>query len=132
MGRSTFCLVALLAVLTTSALAEETYSDAFDHIDVEHILVNDELRNQYYMCFMETGPCVTEDQKYFKGTTRYRFLSIIVYLRQTGRELLYPLSSIANETNNQHLPIALTLSWEIIKKLSRDYYFILSNCICHM
>jgi len=66
MGKSNLCLLALLVVLA-AAIAEETYSDMFDHINPEDVLMNDELRNQYYNCLMDTGPCVTDDQKYFKG-----------------------------------------------------------------
>lgn len=69
MDRSNLCSLAVLAVLAVFAtvVAEEMYSDIFDHIDADEILKNDELRDQYYKCFMDTGPCVTEDQKYFKG-----------------------------------------------------------------
>ncbi|KYM87071.1 Ejaculatory bulb-specific protein 3 [Atta colombica] len=65
MDRSNFWLLAILAVLTT-VVAEELYSDEWDHINPDDILPNDELRNQYYNCFMDTGPCMTEDQKFFK------------------------------------------------------------------
>ncbi|EFN88701.1 ejaculatory bulb-specific protein 3 [Harpegnathos saltator] len=64
MGKSAFCLAAL-AVLA-AVVAEELYSDMFDHINPDDILPNDELRNQYYNCIMDTGPCVTDDQKYMK------------------------------------------------------------------
>lgn len=64
MGKSNLCLLAVLVL--AAVIAEELYSDMFDHIDPDDILPNDELRNQYYNCFMDTGPCMTEDQKYFK------------------------------------------------------------------
>lgn len=70
MGRLNLCLLAALAVFA-AVIAEEMYSDMFDHINADEILPNDELRNQYYKCFMDTGPCVTEDQKYFKGMIFY-------------------------------------------------------------
>ncbi|XP_029660243.1 ejaculatory bulb-specific protein 3-like [Formica exsecta] len=66
MGKSSLCLLALLAGVLAAVIAEEMYSDMFDHINLDEILPNDELRNQYYNCFMDTGPCMTEDQKYFK------------------------------------------------------------------
>jgi len=65
MNRSSLYLLAILAILTV-VVAEEMYSDMFDHINPDDILPNDELRDQYYKCFMDTGPCVTEDQKFFK------------------------------------------------------------------
>lgn len=55
-----------MAVLAVVA-ADEFYTDAFDHINVDEVLANDEKRNEYYNCFMDIGPCGTEDQKYFKG-----------------------------------------------------------------
>jgi len=76
MGKSNLCLLALLVVLA-AAIAEETYSDMFDHINPEDVLMNDELRNQYYNCLMDTGPCVTDDQKYFKGMI---LLYIYIYI----------------------------------------------------
>ncbi|XP_066603689.1 ejaculatory bulb-specific protein 3-like [Prorops nasuta] len=48
-------------------LADEMYSDKYDHVRVEDILTNDNVREEYYNCFMDTGPCVTEDAAYFKG-----------------------------------------------------------------
>jgi len=55
----------------TVVVAEEMYSDMFDHINPDDILPNDELRDQYYKCFMDTGPCMTEDQKFFKRMIFY-------------------------------------------------------------
>jgi len=65
------CLLALLAL--AAVIAEEMYSDMFDHINPDDILPNDELRNQYYNCFMDTGPCVTEDQKFFRQNAAEAF-----------------------------------------------------------
>ena len=64
---SSFLVFGLLAI---SALAKETelYSDKFDFVNAEEILANDRLREQYYKCFMDLGPCVTADAKFFKGT----------------------------------------------------------------
>lgn len=78
MDRLNFYLLAILAVLAT-IVAQETYSDMFDHINPDEILPNDELRNQYYNCFMDRGPCVTDDQKYFRRMTILYNLSDIFY-----------------------------------------------------
>ena len=64
--------VTLLAVLLTTVLLlvfaeeEEQYTSKYDDIDVHAILANPKLRNQYLNCYLETGPCVTADAKYFK------------------------------------------------------------------
>lgn len=72
MGKSSFCLLAFLAVLAIGA-AEELYADTYDHIDPHDILNNEELRNQYYKCVMGTGPCATDEQQFMKGMTSHRF-----------------------------------------------------------
>ncbi|XP_046746014.1 ejaculatory bulb-specific protein 3-like [Diprion similis] len=56
-------LIAALAMVS----AEELYSDIHDDIDVMGILENPEVRRKYYECFMDLGPCLTEDAKFFKG-----------------------------------------------------------------
>ncbi|XP_032680462.1 ejaculatory bulb-specific protein 3-like [Odontomachus brunneus] len=53
-------------VLVSVFAAEEFYSDKYDNIDVMGILENDRLRDQYYSCFMDTGPCTTADMKFYK------------------------------------------------------------------
>jgi len=60
-------IVTIVSIALMCILAEELYSDQYDDIDVESILQNDKLRNQYYNCFMETSPCITADAKFFKG-----------------------------------------------------------------
>ncbi|EFN89732.1 ejaculatory bulb-specific protein 3 [Harpegnathos saltator] len=54
--------IALVSILT----AEEFYSDKYDDIDVKGILQNDRLRDQYYECFIDKGPCTTADMKFYK------------------------------------------------------------------
>ncbi|XP_014489006.1 PREDICTED: ejaculatory bulb-specific protein 3-like [Dinoponera quadriceps] len=75
MDRPSFYLAAFLAVVVMAVVAEEMYSDMFDHIKPEDILPNDELRNQYYNCLMDTGPCVTEDQKFFREHAAEAFVT---------------------------------------------------------
>lgn len=59
--------VLLLLSLLAWTYAEEFYSDKYDDIDIVTLLENDRMREQYYNCFMNTGPCVTADAKFFKG-----------------------------------------------------------------
>ncbi|XP_043491521.1 uncharacterized protein LOC122517172 [Polistes fuscatus] len=59
-------LISLLAILSFVTADEELYSDKYDYIDPMEIVNNDRLRDQYYNCFMNTGPCVTPDAIYFK------------------------------------------------------------------
>ncbi|KAL6261562.1 hypothetical protein P5V15_006649 [Pogonomyrmex californicus] len=58
----TFISIALMCVLAE----EKLYSDQYDDIDVGKILENEKLRKQYYNCYMDEGPCVTADAKFFK------------------------------------------------------------------
>ncbi|XP_043277880.1 allergen Tha p 1-like [Venturia canescens] len=45
----------------------ELYSDKYDDIDAIAILNDDVQREQYYGCFMDTAPCLSEGAAYFKG-----------------------------------------------------------------
>ncbi|KAM0726057.1 Allergen Tha p 1 [Formica fusca] len=60
------CIVILIGIALLCVFAEELYSDQYDHIDINNILNNDKLRNQYYNCYMETEPCLTADAKFFR------------------------------------------------------------------
>lgn len=64
------CIIILISI-ASCVLAEELYSDQYDHIDVNSILSNDKLRNQYINCYMETEPCLTADAKFFKGMSLF-------------------------------------------------------------
>ncbi|KAG7199913.1 hypothetical protein KM043_014356 [Ampulex compressa] len=63
----TILLLAGATLYSYAEASEDLYSDKYDYIDVIAILENDRLRNQYYQCFMDTGPCVTPDAVFFKG-----------------------------------------------------------------
>ena len=60
----------LLVSLAICVLSEkiELYTDKYDYIDIDQVLANDRVRNQYYKCFLGTGPCSTPDAKFLKGT----------------------------------------------------------------
>ncbi|XP_012542182.1 putative odorant-binding protein A10 [Monomorium pharaonis] len=57
----------IISFALTYVVAQELYSDKYDaDTDVMSVLENEELRNQYVGCIMETSPCVTEDAKFYK------------------------------------------------------------------
>ncbi|XP_058808067.1 ejaculatory bulb-specific protein 3-like [Phymastichus coffea] len=59
--------VILFMCLAFYAVAsEELYSDQYDYVDVDKILSDDNLREQYYNCYMGNSVCVTPDAQYFK------------------------------------------------------------------
>lgn len=65
--------IVIIGIALMCVLAEEQfYSDQYDHIDPKEILDNDKLREQYYQCFMGSGPCVTADAKFFKGKSIFK------------------------------------------------------------
>ena len=71
---STLILVTTVVVLLAvhNARAEtKKYSAQFDDLDVSAILSNEEERNRYYACFMDTGPCHTEAAVFFKSEFMY-------------------------------------------------------------
>ncbi|KAJ8683614.1 hypothetical protein QAD02_019406 [Eretmocerus hayati] len=51
---------------TASPAKGEKYSNQYDNIDVDKILENVRLRTQYHKCLLRTGPCNTNDMKYFR------------------------------------------------------------------
>ncbi|XP_018301434.1 ejaculatory bulb-specific protein 3-like [Mycetomoellerius zeteki] len=59
--------IVIIGIALMCVLAEELYSDRFDNVDVSSILQNDKLREEYYNCYMEKDPCLTEDAKFFQG-----------------------------------------------------------------
>ncbi|XP_014212504.1 putative odorant-binding protein A10 [Copidosoma floridanum] len=60
-------LFVVLCTLVSAALADqEIYSDKYDYVDVDQILGNDRIREQYYNCFLDAAPCYTPDAKFFK------------------------------------------------------------------
>lgn len=67
----------IISVVLTCVLAEELYSDRFDHIDIQSLLQDDKTRDEYYNCFMKLEPCMTEAAQYFKGIPIYRILQKI-------------------------------------------------------
>ncbi|XP_076242801.1 ejaculatory bulb-specific protein 3-like [Calliopsis andreniformis] len=60
-------LVFVLLQILVVVLAEEKYSSKYDDINVDNILANSRLRNQYVNCYLGTSTCVTADARYFKG-----------------------------------------------------------------
>ncbi|XP_066603690.1 ejaculatory bulb-specific protein 3-like [Prorops nasuta] len=63
----TILMVLAAAIFCAYAQQEELYSDKYDYVNADEILVNDRLRDQYYKCFYGSGPCVTADAKFFKN-----------------------------------------------------------------
>ncbi|XP_033228260.1 ejaculatory bulb-specific protein 3-like [Belonocnema kinseyi] len=59
----------LVLLVTFAAAADEPtalYSNRYDFINVDEILSNERIRNQYSKCYSGTGPCLTPDAKFFK------------------------------------------------------------------
>ncbi|PBC26787.1 ejaculatory bulb-specific protein 3 [Apis cerana] len=60
-------IVLLILSLLTWTYAEELYSDKYDYVNIDEILANDRLRNQYYDCFIDADSCITPDSMFFKS-----------------------------------------------------------------
>lgn len=74
------CSLALLAVVLAAVVADEKYTDAFDDFDVDAMLQNDELRNQYLSCIMDSGPCDNDAQKFIKGIIYTILIYCTIYI----------------------------------------------------
>ncbi|KAL6261343.1 hypothetical protein P5V15_006440 [Pogonomyrmex californicus] len=66
-------IVMCINIALMCVLAEELYSDKFDDIEMIDILQNDAPQNEYYNCFVDTGSCVTDAQKYFRSISMHIF-----------------------------------------------------------
>ncbi|KYN42162.1 Putative odorant-binding protein A10 [Trachymyrmex septentrionalis] len=87
--------IVLIGIALVCVLAEEFYSDQYDNVDISRILQNDKLREEYYNCYMETGPCPTEDAKYFQEEGKREFY--VYYENQYIRNFLYLILEVQSE-----------------------------------
>ncbi|KAH8254453.1 hypothetical protein KR032_010166 [Drosophila birchii] len=54
-----FCVLAGLA----AAAPEKQYTNKFDNVNVDEVLGNDRVLNNYLKCLMEKGPCTPEGRE---------------------------------------------------------------------
>lgn len=78
---SHFVLIIIMNALMCILAKEELYSTEYDDFDIQGLLQNKNLRNEYFNCFMEIAPCKTLEQKKLTGTAihySYRIISIFL------------------------------------------------------
>lgn len=56
-------VIALFAVVIAVASAQE-YPSKFDNVDIDGILKNDRILNNYIKCMLEKGPCTKEGREF--------------------------------------------------------------------
>ncbi|XP_011693228.1 PREDICTED: ejaculatory bulb-specific protein 3-like [Wasmannia auropunctata] len=62
--RIALIIIAISSSTLMCVLADEDlYSAVLNHLDVRAILQNNDLREKYYNCYMEIGPCTPEQIK---------------------------------------------------------------------
>jgi hypothetical protein len=85
----------LLIYLRCANAEEEVYDTKYDGVDLEEILTNDRLRNNYIKCLLDLGPC-SPDAKELKSKhlVWYRFLS-------------------SNQYDHHHQPINILTAGEV-------------------
>lgn len=57
-----FLFVTLFAIAIAVASAQQ-YTSKFDNVDVDNILKNDRILNNYIKCVLEKGPCTKEGRE---------------------------------------------------------------------
>ncbi|KAL1399982.1 hypothetical protein pipiens_002131 [Culex pipiens pipiens] len=69
-----FALVALVAA------QDSTYTNKYDHIDVDEILKSDRLFKNYYNCLIDRGPCTpdVQDAELKHKETGYKVISSLI------------------------------------------------------
>lgn len=55
-------MVAIFAMVVVLASAQK-YTDKFDNIDVDRVLSNDRILNNYLKCLLDKGPCTQEGRE---------------------------------------------------------------------
>ncbi|GAB1860002.1 Chemosensory protein [Camponotus japonicus] len=115
------CTIAIIGIALMCVLAEEEkYEDKYDDIDVHEVLENVKLREQYYKCFMATGPCVTADQKFFSKIVSEAFQTKCKLCTEKQKYMLDEISEwyTKNDPEKWNAFIAKTL--EDMKKKAKE------------
>ena len=107
-------LSVLVAVTYVSAAPSELYSDKYDFVNIDEILSNDRIRKQYSKCYLNTGPCVTPDAKFFKGAVFKYFLKIYFIFVNIFYNIVYIIYIIYIYIYNKKIYI-------IIKNRKKDF-----------
>ncbi|XP_077287183.1 ejaculatory bulb-specific protein 3-like [Arctopsyche grandis] len=55
--------VFLLMTLSLVLAAKEKYTTKYDNVDVDRILANDRILNNYIKCMLDEGPCTAEGRE---------------------------------------------------------------------
>ncbi|XP_046825049.1 ejaculatory bulb-specific protein 3-like [Vespa crabro] len=58
--KTTFIFLTVLAVIVVSLAQESMYTTKFDNINVQEILHNDRLLNNYVKCLLDQGRCTAD------------------------------------------------------------------------
>ncbi|KAH0953280.1 Csp9 [Eciton burchellii] len=75
-GKFIFIHLALICdLLLAYSMANERYPSKYDDIDIDEILANPRLRNQYIGCLVNTSPCVTEAARFVKDKFKEMYLT---------------------------------------------------------
>ncbi|XP_072759657.1 ejaculatory bulb-specific protein 3-like [Anoplolepis gracilipes] len=106
------CTIGIIFIALICVLAqEEKYDDKYDFIEFKKILANDKLRDQYYNCFMEIGPCATADAKFFKSIVSEAFQTQCKKCTEQQKLMLDAISDyyVTNESEKWNRFIAKSL-----------------------
>ncbi|XP_053696444.1 ejaculatory bulb-specific protein 3-like [Sabethes cyaneus] len=56
-------LVFVFGLMLTVVVSAQKYTDKFDNINVDQVLGNDRILNNYLKCLLEKGPCTQEGRE---------------------------------------------------------------------
>lgn len=74
-----FIFILLFSLIFSAlVLGTEHYLDIFDNVDVDAIINNDRILNQYMNCILDKGPC-NVDGRTLKCKYMYNFYFISIY-----------------------------------------------------
>lgn len=71
--------VLLLMTLTVALAAKEKYTSKYDNVDVDRILANDRILNNYIKCMLDEGPCTAEGRE-LKSKKNFRLKKKVILI----------------------------------------------------
>ncbi|XP_018397048.1 PREDICTED: ejaculatory bulb-specific protein 3-like [Cyphomyrmex costatus] len=90
---------------------EERYSDEIDHFDYHIFFKNNTIRDAYYDCYMEIGPCQTDIMTYITGIFSEVYQSNCKKCTEKQKEMFLAVTDWfrKNEPNKWQLVVAKTI-----------------------
>ncbi|EZA53188.1 ObirCsp14 [Ooceraea biroi] len=106
MARLSIIIAIISVALTYTYAAEELYAATFDDFDIIDVLNDAKKEEEFFNCFIDAGPCMTDRQNFFKGI----FFEALQNNCKKCTEKQKQLMNLMKEWYTQHNPD----HWEVL------------------